>query len=131
MPAKKPAAAAEAAPPRNVVHLAGHPRARRHIALAKSWAGLLGFGVTLMLSMQAGVGGFESGVRAIVAGSAFYLLGWAGAVAVWGQLAVGEVHARRAAARAEAERLRAEAEILSAASDDRMRQRAASQAGLT
>ena len=118
--AKKTSAApaAGAAPSQGTVHLAAHPRARRHIALAKSYGGLLGFGLTLMLSTQAGVGGFESGVRALVVGMACYVLAWAGAVAVWRQLAIGEVHAARA-------RAAMEAEILATAADDAVREHAA------
>lgn len=78
------------------VQLSAHPRASRHIATAKGWGGLIGFGVVFLLSMRAHMSPFESGLHALAGGIGLYLLAWAGAVAVWREVAVAEVaRARR------------------------------------
>ena len=77
------------------VQLSAHPRATRHIATAKGWGGLIGFGVVLLLSMRAHMSLFESGLHALAGGIALYLLAWAGAVAIWREIAVAEVERAR------------------------------------
>jgi hypothetical protein len=91
------------------VRLAEHPRAQRQIALAKGWGGLLGFGLVLWFSLDAGVAPPNAMARALACGIALYVLAWAVSVTIWGQLAVGEVHAQRRRMLAERERRRAEA----------------------
>jgi hypothetical protein len=99
------------AAPAGGIRLADHPRARRHIAAAKGWGGLLGFIAVGWLSHRAGVGGFESGLRALAGGIGFYVLAWAGTVLVWREVAVAEVErARRRAV--------AEAQVMAAAFED-------------
>jgi hypothetical protein len=105
---KGKADAAAAPPGKGIVHLAAHPRAKRHIAAAKAWGGLIGFGLTLMLGLQGPLSTPEAVLRALIAGIVFYVLAWAGAVAVWSQLAVGEVHAERRALLEAAEAAQAE-----------------------
>ena len=73
------------------VQLSAHPRASRHIATAKGWGGLIGFGVVFLLSVRAHMSVFESGIHALAGGIALYLLAWAGAVAIWREVAVAEV----------------------------------------
>jgi hypothetical protein len=107
--AKKPAAPADPEG-QGRVRLAAHPRAKRHIALAKSWGGLLGFFGGLYIAMGAGLSTPDAISRALICGIAFYVLAWAGAVAIWGQLAIGEVHAQRRALQDEHERRMAERE---------------------
>jgi len=101
------------------VKLTEHPRARRQIATAKGWGGLLGFVLVFMLSRRAHMSAFESGVHALAGGIGLYLLAWAGMVAIWREIAVAEVErARRiiaaqaaeaaeAAAKAQAEKVAA------------------------
>ena len=91
--AGKAKAAAGDAEPR--VRLSAHPTARRHIAAAKGWGGILGFAVVLFFSIQGGTPAPDAMLRAIIGGVGFSMLGWAAAVAVWRQLAVAEVHAAR------------------------------------
>ena len=98
------------------VILTDHPRARRQIATAKGWGGLLGFALVFWLSYRAHMSAFESGLHALAGGIGLYLLAWAGMVAIWREIAVAEVaRARRiiaeqaaeaaeAAARAQAEK---------------------------
>jgi hypothetical protein len=88
------------------VRLAEHPRARRQIALAKSWGGLSGFGAVLWFSLEAGVAAPDAVLRALACGVALYVLAWAVSIAVWGQIAVGEVHAQRRQVLEELERRR-------------------------
>jgi hypothetical protein len=73
------------------IRLVGHPRARRHIALAKGWGGLLAFLVCFYLSHQAGLPASDAIWRAVIAGLVGYVLAWGIAVAVWRQLAVAEI----------------------------------------
>ncbi len=82
---------AEAAPPDLRPRLSAHPRARRQIREAKAWAGLVGFVLVALLSLQAGQPLFDAGVRALLAGLACYVAGWALAVTVWRHLARAEV----------------------------------------
>ncbi len=86
---KRPAAA-PAPPPDLRPRLSAHPRAQRQIREAKAWAGLAGFVLVALLSVQAGQPLFDAGVRALLAGLACYVAGWALAVTVWRHLARAE-----------------------------------------
>ena len=82
----------KAAPPADArPRLSAHPRARRQIREAKAWAGIAGFGLVLVLSLQGGALLFDAGLRALAAGAACYVAGWAMAVIVWRHLARAEV----------------------------------------
>lgn len=78
------------------VRLRAHPRARVQIAHAKGWGGLAGFGLTLVLSLHAGVPAFEAGLRALAGGIAGLVAAWIVVVAVWRQLAIAEVQRAKA-----------------------------------
>jgi len=71
--------------------LSRHPRARRQIREAKAWAGIAGFVLVGLLSLQAGQPLFDAGVRALVAGIGCYMLAWGAAVAVWRHVAQAEI----------------------------------------
>lgn len=88
-----PTAPAPAAQPRadGRPRLSAHPRARRQIREAKAWAGLAGFVLVALLSVQGGTPVFESGIRALGVGAACYVIGWALALALWRHLARAEV----------------------------------------
>ena len=75
------------------MRLADHPRARRHIRKAKGWGGLGAFVLVGLLSLNAGVPFFESGVRALLAGGAGFAIAWATSVLTWRHLALAEVKA--------------------------------------
>ncbi len=77
------------------VVLAQHPRAARHIRMAKGWGGLLCFLVAVLLSTRAGVPMTEALMRGVVAGLAGMVVCWGGAVVVWRQLALAELDAAR------------------------------------
>ena len=77
------------------VQLSAHPRARRHIATAKSWGGFIGFGIVFWLSLRAHMSPFEAGVHALVGGLALSTLAWFGAVTIWREIAVAEVERAR------------------------------------
>ena len=102
-----PAEAGGAEAPR--VRLSAHPRAARHIAMAKGWGGIAGFAIVAFFSMQAGVPAFYAVFRGLIGGIGFSTLAWAAAVAVWRQLAVAEVHAARRRMETVAEQVAAEA----------------------
>ena len=89
--AKKPAPTAPASRPDGRPRLSAHPRARRQIREAKAWAGLVGFVLVGLLSLQGGTLLFDAGVRALIAGAACYVVGWALALAVWRHVARAEV----------------------------------------
>jgi hypothetical protein len=75
------------------VRLAAHPRARRQIALAKSYAGLGAFVFVAYSAYKGGAPFVDVAERALLWGMAAYVLVWALAVQVWRHLAVAEVKA--------------------------------------
>ena len=74
-----------------VLSVAGHPIAKSHVRKAKGAGGLLGFALALILSLQASVPLIDAAERALIAGFAGYLLGWACSVTVWRQLMIAEL----------------------------------------
>jgi hypothetical protein len=82
------------APP--VITIGAHPRARRSVRRARSLGGLIGFAVTLLLSLKAGVPAFDATARALIAGIVVHLASWRVAVAVWHQLMLAELEQVRA-----------------------------------
>lgn len=77
------------------INLRHHPRARRHIAMAKGWGGLAAFALVFHLSQQAGLPTADALLRGLIGGVAGYLLGWGVAVTVWRQLALAELERLR------------------------------------
>ena len=75
-----------------MVAVSKHPRARRHVRLAKAWGGLLGFAVVALLGLRSGTPAAEVVVRALAAGLGAFLVALAGAVYAWRQLGVAEAH---------------------------------------
>jgi hypothetical protein len=73
--------------------VATHPRARAQVRRVKGWGGLIGFGIAAYLSLKAGVPATQTGVRALGAGVAGYLVAWACAVSVWRHLVLAELRA--------------------------------------
>ena len=91
----QPAAAAH-----GPITIGAHPRARRSVRRARALGGLLGFLVTVVLSLRTGVPAWDAVARALIAGIVVHLAAWAIAVAVWKQLMLAELHelhARRTA----------------------------------
>jgi hypothetical protein len=85
--------------------IAGHPRAARAVARAKSWGGLAGFVLAGYMSLPTNTLA-AAGLRALIAGVVCYVATWAGAVFLWRRLVVLEIKAREhklAAARARRE----------------------------
>jgi ABC-type uncharacterized transport system permease subunit len=76
-----------------VITIGAHPRARRSVRRARALGGLLGFLVTIALSLNAGVPAFDATGRALVAGIVVHLAAWGVAVAVWKQLMLAELQA--------------------------------------
>jgi uncharacterized membrane protein YccC len=103
-------------PPDNLPRLSAHPRARSHIALAKSWAGLIVFVAVTLLSRGAGLPWFDSLLRGLGAGIVAYLVAWAAAVVVWQNIAKAELEVMR---KRTEERLRAAREAAEAADAER------------
>jgi hypothetical protein len=73
--------------------VAGHPRAARSVARAKSWGALIGFLLGGYLSLPTHTAA-SAGVRAIVAGLVCYVAVWAGAVFLWRRVVMLEIKAR-------------------------------------
>lgn len=97
------------------VVLRNHPRARRQIGLAKSYAGLAAFAFAGWAAWHAGRPFFDVAERALLWGMAGYLLVWAVAVHVWRHIAIAEVRAaerRWREARAEEEQIRQMTRVL-------------------
>jgi hypothetical protein len=70
--------------------IASHPRAKASIRRAKGWAGLAGFAIAALVSVQASVPLFQAGLRALGAGVVGYMLAWWVGVLVWRQLILAE-----------------------------------------
>ena len=75
------------------ITIGAHPRARRSVQRARALGGLLGFLVTLVLSLNAGVPAFDAVARSLLAGIVVHLAAWAIAVAVAKQLMLAEIQA--------------------------------------
>ena len=75
--------------------VAAHPRAALHVARAKGWGGLIGFVLAGWLSLPTCTLA-TAGVRALVAGVACYLAGWAGAMFVWRYVVMLQISRARA-----------------------------------
>ena len=96
-----------------MIGLADHPRAGGAIRRAKAWGGLIALALSALGGHLHGSTAFDTGVHALVAGVAGYLLTWAVAIAVWRQIVVAEakaavrdaVESRRRAAAAAAARV--------------------------
>jgi hypothetical protein len=70
--------------------LAGHPRAVRRVAQAKSWGGLAGFALCGYLSLPTHTP-LDAAFRALVAGIVCYVVVWGAAVFLWRRLVVAEL----------------------------------------
>jgi hypothetical protein len=90
------------------ITIGAHPRAGRSVQRWRALGGLIGFGLTLFLSLQAGVPAFDATARALIAGIALHLVAWAVAVTVWRQLMLAEL---RAVYDRRAERIQRRAEL--------------------
>lgn len=95
--------------------VAGHPRAARSVARAKSWGALAGFMLGGYLSLPTHTLA-SAGLRAIAAGLVCWVAVWAGAVFFWRRVVMLEIRAR-------------EHELASAAESVRARQQAAATQG--
>jgi hypothetical protein len=84
-----------AAPTGEGIRLSAHPRARRQIAIAKGWGGLIAFGLALKLAHGAGLPWPDAIERSVVAGVVGYLAAWAIAQTIWRHLALAELEQLR------------------------------------
>jgi hypothetical protein len=81
-----------AAPPSgNGIRLSAHPRARRHIAIAKGWGGLLAFLLVLKISRGAALPWPDAIERAVVGGVIGYITLWVIAQTIWRHVALAEL----------------------------------------
>ena len=77
------------------VRVSDHPRARASIRRARAWAGLAGFALVLLVSLRAGVPGFDAALRALAGGVVAHFAAWACALALWRRLVIAELEAER------------------------------------
>jgi hypothetical protein len=80
-----------AAPDAGAISVAAHPRARASIRRVRAGTALAAFALVLVLSLRSGVPGQDAVLRALAAGLAGNLAGWACALAVWRQLVLAEL----------------------------------------
>jgi hypothetical protein len=80
-------------PDANTITIGSHPRANRSVQRMRALGGLIGFGLTLLLSLKAGAPAFDATARALIAGIAVHLVAWAIAVTVWRQIMLAELRA--------------------------------------
>jgi hypothetical protein len=85
------------------IRLSAHPRARRHIAIAKGWGGLIAFVVVLKLARGAGLPWSDAIERGVLGGIVGYLAAWMIVQTIWRHIALAELEdlRRRLIARAE------------------------------
>lgn len=105
-----PADAAASLPDGRGIRLSEHPRARRHIGIAKGWGGIIAFLLVLKLSRGAGLPWPDALERAVVGGIVGYLTLWMIAQTVWRHLALAELEDLRKRLIAKAEEQQAERE---------------------
>ena len=74
-----------------VITIGAHPRARRSVRRARALGGLIGFLVTLVLSLRAGVPAWDATASALMAGVVVHMVAWRVSVAVWRQLMLAEL----------------------------------------
>jgi uncharacterized membrane protein YccC len=111
--------AADTVPTGEGIRLSAHPRARRHIAIAKGWGGLIAFALALKLSHGAGLPWADAIERGVVAGVVGYVVAWAIAQTVWRHLALAELEQlrRRLVAMSEEQAAARQAEIAAREAD--------------
>ena len=85
------------------IRLSAHPRARRHIAIAKGWGGLIAFAVVVKLARGAGLPWTDAIERGVLGGIVGYLAAWMIVQTIWRHIALAELEElrRRLIARAE------------------------------
>jgi hypothetical protein len=85
------AAAVAALPTGEGIRLSAHPRARRHISIAKGWGGLIAFLLVLKISRGAALPWPDAIERAVVGGVVGYLTLWIIAQNIWRHVALAEL----------------------------------------
>jgi hypothetical protein len=105
-----PAGAADALPSGDGIRLSAHPKARRHIGIAKGWGGLIAFLLVLKLSRGAALPWPDAIERAVIGGVVGYVVAWAIAQTVWRHIALAELEQLRKKLIAMAEEQAAERE---------------------
>jgi uncharacterized membrane protein YccC len=76
-----------------LISMRDHPRASDSIRRIKGLGALIGFVAVAAAAYLNGSSLDQVGVRALAGGLAGWMVAWAGAVAVWQQLLVGEARA--------------------------------------
>lgn len=92
------------------IRLSEHPRARRHIGMAKGWGGMIAFLLVLKLSRGAELPWPDALERAVVGGVVGYLTLWMIAQTIWRHVALAELEDLRKRLIAKAEEQQAERE---------------------
>jgi hypothetical protein len=77
------------------IRLSAHPRARRHIGMAKGWGGLIAFLLVLKLSRGAALPWSDAFGRAVLGGVIGYVVAWAIAQTIWRHIALAELEQLR------------------------------------
>jgi hypothetical protein len=90
------------------IRLSAHPRARRHIGMAKGWGGLIAFLLVLKLSRGAALPWSDAVERAVIGGVIGYVVAWAIAQTIWRHIALAELEQLRRKLVTTAERQAAE-----------------------
>lgn len=75
------------------VCLSAHPRAARALRQARGWGALVGFALGALLTWRAGLSPFDMAMRGLLGAAGGCLVAWAGALALWRQLALTEIRA--------------------------------------
>ena len=99
---KQDAPAPESGPPR--ISVGAHPRARASIRRTRARAGIAGFVVVLLLSLNADVPAFDALWRALAGGVVAHFGAWMVTLALWRRLVVAELELARRRLVAEHER---------------------------
>lgn len=77
------------------LRLNAHPRARRHLALAKGWGGIISFSVAAAAAYAADLPITSLLLRALLAGVIGSMLAWGLTLIVWRHLALAQIEELR------------------------------------
>lgn len=81
--------------PNEGLKLSSHPRARKHLAIAKGWGGIISFVVVGGMALAAGLPMADALLRALLGGIVGAMLAWVLTLTVWRHIALAQIEGLR------------------------------------